>query len=84
MNVIYRKYLDKFVLVFFNDILVFSKNQEEHEEHIRIVLKLLWENNLFVKRSNYEFFKEKVKYLGHMILENGLEWMDEKVDAVRS
>ena len=51
MNGIYREYLEKFVLVFFDDILVFSKNRDEHEEHLRIMLRLLRENNLFAKRS---------------------------------
>jgi len=84
MNGIYREYLEKFVLVFFDDILVFSKNREEHEEHLRIVLSLLREHNLFAKRSKCEFYKERVEYLGHMISEKGIEVTNDKVEAIRS
>jgi len=56
MNGIYREYLEKFFLVFFDDILMFLKNREEHEEHLRIVLRLLREHNLFAKHSKCEFY----------------------------
>ena len=84
MNNIYRKYLEKFVLVFFDDILMFSKTKEEHDEHLRIVLELLRENQLYAKRSKCEFYKARVEYLGHMISSNGVEVNDDKVEAVRS
>ena len=84
MNGIYREYLEKFNLVFFDDILVFSKNEVEHEEHLRVVLRLLRENNLFAKRSKCDFYKERVEYLGHMISANGIEVTTDKVEAIRS
>ena len=84
MNGIYREYLEKFVLVFFDDILVFSKTREEHEEHLRIVLRLLREKNLFAKCSKCEFYKERVEYLGHMVSKEGIEVTNDKVEAIRS
>ena len=55
MNRIFHEYLDKFVVVFIDDILVYSKSQEEHEEHLRIVLKILKERQLYAKLSKCEF-----------------------------
>ena len=57
MNNIFSKYLDKFVLVFIDDILVYFKNKEEHKEHLRIVLRVLRENELYAKFSKYDFYK---------------------------
>ena len=84
MNGIYKEYLEKFVLVFFDDILVFSKNEVEHEEHLRVVLRLLRENNLFSKWSKCDFYRERVEYLVHMISTNGIEVTTDKVEAIRS
>ena len=55
MNSVFSKYLDKFVLVFLDDILVYSKNEEEHEEHLRLALQLLRENKLYAKLSKCDF-----------------------------
>jgi hypothetical protein len=55
MNKVFMEYLDKFVVVFINDILVFSKNEEEHTEHLRLVLQKLREHKLYVKRSKCDF-----------------------------
>ena len=57
MNNIFSKYLDKFGLVFIDDILVYSKSKEEHEEHLRIVLQVLREHQLYTKFSKCEFYK---------------------------
>ena len=57
MNIIFSKYLDKFILVCIDNILVYSKNKEEHEEHLRIVLRVLWEHQLYTKFSKYDFYK---------------------------
>ena len=84
MNGVYREYLENFVLVFFDDILIYSRTLEEHEEHLRVVLQLLRENNLYGKRSKCEFYKDRVEYLGHMISNNGIEVTNEKVEAVLS
>ena len=60
MNSVLNKYLDKFVLVFIDDILVYSKSEEEHKEHLRIVLQTLKENQLYAKFSKCEFYKDKI------------------------
>ena len=72
MNNVLNKYLDKFVLVFIDDILIYSKSEAEHEEHLRIVFQTLRENKFYAKISKCEFFKDKIQYLGHIILEQGL------------
>jgi hypothetical protein len=58
MNSVLNKYLDKFILVFLDDILVYSKNIEEHEDHIRMVLQVLRENQMYTKFSKCDFFKK--------------------------
>ena len=72
MNSVLNKYLDKFILVFIDDILVYSKSEEEHKEHLRKVLQTLKENQLYAKFSKCEFYKDKIQYLGHIISEQGL------------
>src|SRR5216684_1573841 len=64
MNNIMHKYLDKFVVVFIDDILIYSKNEEEHKEHLRIILQELREKQLFEKFSKCDFLKDKIQYLG--------------------
>ena len=60
MKSVFTKYLDKFVLVFLDDILIYSKNEEEHEEHLRMTLKLLREHKLYAKLSKCDFYKERI------------------------
>nr|XP_029153239.1 uncharacterized protein LOC112775620 [Arachis hypogaea] len=67
MNRVFRPFLDKFVVVFIDDILVYSKTVKEHEEHLRIVLQILKERKLYAKLSKCEFWKEEVKFLGHVV-----------------
>ena len=67
MNNVMHKYLDKFVVVFIDDILIYSKYEEEHKQHLKIVLQELREHQLFVKFSKYDFFKDKIHYLGHVV-----------------
>ena len=67
MNNVFSRYLDKFVLVFLDDILVYSKNEEENEEHLRLTLQLLRENRLYAKLSKCDFYGDKIQYLGHII-----------------
>jgi len=60
MNSVLHKYLDQFVLVFIDDILVYSKNEEEHQEHLRLVLQALREHELYAKSSKCEFYKPRI------------------------
>ena len=64
MNNVMHKYLDKFVVVFIDDILIYLKYEEEHKEHLKIVLQELREHQLFAKFSKCDFFKGKIQYLG--------------------
>jgi hypothetical protein len=69
MNGIFRNYLDKFVIVFLDDILIYSKSEEEHEHHLRLVLQVLREHQLYAKLSKCYFYQKKIHYLGHIISE---------------
>jgi hypothetical protein len=82
MNNVLRKYLDKFVIVFIDDILIYSKTKEEHEEHLRMVLKTLREHQLYAKFSKCEFYQDKVQYLGHVISGEGISVDPEKVKSI--
>ena len=82
MNHTFRDYLDRFVLVFLDDILIFSRTLEEHEQHVRLVLQRLADMKLYAKRSKCEFFQHEVEFLGHRVGQDGLKVMQEKVVAV--
>ena len=83
MNDTFRDMLDRSVLVFLDDILVFSKTQEEHLLHMRAVLDRLRAAKLYAKLSKCEFFRSEVEFLGHHIGANGLSVMQDKIAAVR-
>ena len=72
MNRIFREYLDKFVIVFIDDILIDSRNQEEHQEHLRLALQTLKEHQLYAKFSKCEFWLSKVHFLGHVVSAEGI------------
>jgi hypothetical protein len=67
MNKVFMEYLDKFVMVFIDDILVYSRSEEEHEEHLHLALHKLRENRLYAKLSKCEFWMKQVAFLGHVI-----------------
>ena len=83
MNRVYEEYLDKFVIVFIDDILVYSHIMEEHELHLKIVLEKLREKRLYVKFSKCEFRLEKVAFLRHVVSEEGISIDPSKVEAIR-
>ena len=72
MNKVFMEYLDKFVLVFIDDILIYSKTKEEHEEHLRLVLQKLREHQLYAKLSKCDFWLKEVSFLGHVISNGGV------------
>ena len=82
MNRVFRLYIDKFVVVFIDDILVYSKNQKEHEEYLRIVLETLKEQKMYAKWKKCDFWIQSISFLGHVISEEGIEVDSEKVEAV--
>ena len=82
MNYIFMEYLDKFVVVYLDDILVYSKNEEEHAEHLRLVLEKLREHQLYAKYSKCEFWLSEVTYLGHVISKDGIAVNPERVQAI--
>jgi hypothetical protein len=82
MNNIFSQYLDKLVLVFTDDILVYSKIEEEHEEHLRIVLQTLRKHKLYAKFDKCDFYQKKRQYLGHVISEEGIGVNPEKIRAI--
>jgi len=67
MNRVFRPYLDKFVVLFIDNILVYSRTKEEHVEHLRIVLQTLREHKLYAKLSKCEFWLSKVTFLGYVV-----------------
>ena len=83
MNNVMHKYLDKFVVIFIDDILIYSKSKEEHKEHLKIVLQELREHQLFSKFSKCDFFKDKIQYLGHVVTKEGIYVDPEKIRAIK-
>jgi hypothetical protein len=82
MNIVFMSELDKFVVVFIDDILVYSKNEEEHAEHLHIVLQRLRDHKLYAKFSRCEFWLDSVKFLGHTIYNEGIPMDPSKVQEV--
>jgi len=82
MNRVLHPFLDKFVVVFINDILVYSKSKEEHAEHLRIVLSTLAAHKLYAKFKKCDFWMEKVHFLGHVVTKEGISVDPAKIAAV--
>lgn len=83
MNRVFKPFLYKFVIVFIDDILVYSKSLEEHEQHLRIVLQTLRGHQLYTKFSKCEFWLSQVAFLGHVVSKEGFQVDPRKVDAVQ-
>ncbi|GKB11866.1 putative reverse transcriptase domain-containing protein, partial [Tanacetum coccineum] len=83
MNRVCKPYLDKFVIVFIDDILIYSKSKQEHEEHLKIILELLKKEELYAKFSKCEFWLPKVQFLGHVIDNKGIHVDPAKIESVK-
>jgi hypothetical protein len=82
MNKDFTEYLDKFIMVFIDNILDYSRNKEEHEGHLRLVLQKLRDHKLYAKLSKCEFWLKQVAFLGHVISKGGISVDPSKVQDV--
>ncbi|WVZ52696.1 hypothetical protein U9M48_003733 [Paspalum notatum var. saurae] len=82
MNRVFMDYLDKFIVVFIDDILIYSKSEEEHEVHLRLVLQRLREHKLYAKLKKCEFWIDEVPFLGHIISRGGIAVDPRKISAI--
>nr|GEV37265.1 putative reverse transcriptase domain-containing protein [Tanacetum cinerariifolium] len=84
MNRVCKPYLDKFVIVFIDDILIYSRNKEDHANHLRIILELLRKEKMYAKFSKCDFWIRIVKFLGHLVDSQGLHVDPVKIEAVKN
>jgi hypothetical protein len=84
MNKVFMEYLHKFVMVFIDDILAYSRSEEEHEGHLHLVSQKLWDHKLYAKLSKCEFWLKQVAFLGHIISKGGIVVDPSKIEDVLS
>nr|GFC33101.1 putative reverse transcriptase domain-containing protein [Tanacetum cinerariifolium] len=84
MNRVYKPYLDKFMIVFIDDILMYSKDEKEHEEHLKAILELLKKEELYAKFSKCEFWIPKVQFLSHVINNQGIHVDPAKIESIKN
>ena len=82
MNRIFQPYLDQFVILFIDDILIYSGSKEDHEEHLRVVLQILKENQLYAKFSKFQFWLDSVAFIGHVISAEGVSIDPQNIEAI--
>ena len=82
MNRVFHDYLDKFIIVFIDDILVYSKTREDHETHLRLALERLQSKKLYAKFSKFKFWVNRVMFLGHIVSEEGVTVDPAKIEAI--
>ncbi|GKD27477.1 putative reverse transcriptase domain-containing protein [Tanacetum coccineum] len=83
MNRVCKPYLDRFVIVFIDDILIYFKSRKEHEGHLKLILRLLKKEELYAKFSKYEFWLSKIQFLGHMIDSEGIHVDPAKIESIK-
>ena len=83
MNRVFKQYLDLFVIVFIDDILIYSRNEKEHASHLRIVLQTLKDHQKFAKFSKYEFWLQSIAFIGNIVSSEGIRVDSQKVEAVK-
>ena len=83
MNGVFKEYLDKSVIVFLDDILIYFNSEEEHEKHLMMVLQVLREHQLYAKLSKFSFYQKEIHYLGQIISEEGITMDPENIEAIR-
>ncbi|GKD17962.1 putative reverse transcriptase domain-containing protein [Tanacetum coccineum] len=83
MNRVCKPYLDKFVIVFIDDIMIYSKSKQEHEEHLKLILELLKKEQLYAKFSKCEFWIPKVQFLSHVIHSQGIHVDPAKIESIK-
>ncbi|GJS39796.1 putative reverse transcriptase domain-containing protein [Tanacetum coccineum] len=83
INWVCKSYLDKFVIVFIDDILIYSKSKQEHEEHLKLILELLKKEELYAKFSKCKFWIPKVQFLGHVIESQGIYVDPVKIESIK-
>ncbi|KAD5802972.1 hypothetical protein E3N88_14332 [Mikania micrantha] len=84
MNRVCKPYLDKFVIVFIDDILIYSRTREDHEQHLKLVLELLGKEKLYAKFSKCAFWLQEVHFLGHVVNANGIHVDHSKIEAIKN
>ena len=82
MNLVFRPYVDQFVVVFINDIFVYSKDREDHDTHLRVVLETLRNEQLYAKLSKCEFWLGEVSFIRHIVLEEGIRVDPKKIEVI--
>ena len=82
MNSVFHEYLDKFVVVYIDDILVYSKTEDEHAEHLRLILTKLREHRLYAKFSKCEFWLKELIFLGHVVSAQGVAVVPDKIQSI--